>query len=193
MPAKKATTTQPATAQKTTSQKTAAVKKADQSSTTASASKEAAISTMSSAEKIVISDAAPANKPAKATSGASTKTKKPARKPATPRSSASKKTTETASTTRKAGGGQKKVASETKVIAKVDVGFGNSLFIRGEGAELSWEKGILMENASGDEWFWSTKTSADLVFKLLINDEIWCQGDNITLVSGTTSESMPVF
>lgn len=30
----------------------------------------------------------------------------------------------------------------TKIVALIDVGFGNTLYIRGEGPGLSWEKGI---------------------------------------------------
>ena len=79
------------------------------------------------------------------------------------------------------------VSAITIVIAKVDVGYGNSLYIRGEGANLSWEKGILMENAGDDEWSWSTSSVPDqLVFKFLVNDEIWSAGDNFTIVVGET-------
>jgi hypothetical protein len=188
MPANKATT-QPDTTKQVAAQKTAAVKKASEPSTDKTTkSTAAAKSTASATETIVISDPAPAaktKKPAKATATRSTTPKKPVKKPAAPKTS----------TTQKASGGRKKTATtgETRVIAKVDVGFGNSLFIRGEGAELSWEKGILMENISSDEWHWSTKTAGDLVVKFLINDEIWCQGDDLTLASGTTSASTPAF
>jgi hypothetical protein len=86
------------------------------------------------------------------------------------------------------------VSAITIVIAKVDVGYGNSLFIRGEGANLSWEKGILMENAGDDEWSWSTSSVPDrLVFKFLVNDDIWSAGDNFTIVVGETSILTPIF
>jgi len=187
MPAKKATT-QPDTTKQVAAQKTAAVKKVSEPSTDKTTkSTAAAKSTASTTETIVISDPAPAakTKPAKATASGSATPKKSVKKPAAPKTS----------TTQKASGGQKKTATtgETRVIAKVDVGFGNSLFIRGDGAELSWEKGILMENIGSDEWLWSTKITGDLVVKFLINDEIWCQGDDLTLASGTTSASTPAF
>src|SRR5208283_3751628 len=38
------------------------------------------------------------------------------------------------------------------ITAKVDVGFGNSLFIRGDGAGLSWSKGTLLDCVSSDTW-----------------------------------------
>jgi len=92
----------------------------------------------------------------------------------------------------------KKVASKkpltTTIIANVDVGFGNSLFIRGEGAGLSWDKGIELENISPYEWSYSTTAASDEVtFKFLINDEAWADGDNLTVVAGGTSVNSPVF
>jgi hypothetical protein len=72
--------------------------------------------------------------------------------------------------------------SPIKVKALVDVGFGNSLFIRGNGAGLSWEKGQLMENATPSEWIWSQQAAGEEVqFKFLINDEIWSEGEDYSL------------
>ena len=85
-------------------------------------------------------------------------------------------------------------ASVTKIIAKVDLGYGNNLYLRGEGAELSWTKGALMENTATDEWSWTSQTATSpLTFKFLINDEIWSTGDNHTVAPGDTSISTPVF
>lgn len=82
----------------------------------------------------------------------------------------------------------------TTVIARVDVGYGNTLFIRGEGAGLSWTAGVLMETTAGDEWSWSTPAATEaLTFKFLINDEIWSAGDNLTVAAGETSVSTPTF
>ena len=87
-----------------------------------------------------------------------------------------------------------KKASKTTIIANVDVGFGNSLFIRGEGAGLSWSKGTPLENVSPYEWaFSSTKAKGEVTFKLLINDEIWSEGENLTVPTGGTSVSSPSF
>lgn len=82
----------------------------------------------------------------------------------------------------------------TSIIAKVDVGFGNSLFIRGEGAGLSWEKGTVLENLSPYEWQFSTTAANEPVtFKFLINDEAWADGDNLTVAPGECSVNAPVF
>jgi hypothetical protein len=70
----------------------------------------------------------------------------------------------------------------TTIVAKVDVGFGNALFLRGTGPDLSWDKGIEMLNTGSDEWMWTTtKASEDFFAKVLINDVIW-SGDPDTMV-----------
>jgi len=92
-----------------------------------------------------------------------------------------------------AGTAQGKV-EKTSIIARVDVGFGNSLYLRGEGAGLSWDKGVQLDNVSPYEWaFSSTKAKGDVTFKFLINDEIWAEGDDLTVAKGGTSISSPVF
>lgn len=93
---------------------------------------------------------------------------------------------------------KKKAASkklvETSLIARVDVGFGNSLYVRGEGAGLSWEKGTLLENITPYEWaLKTTKAKGPVTFKFLINDELWAEGENITVAAGETSISTPAF
>ena len=73
----------------------------------------------------------------------------------------------------------------TRVIAKINVGWGNSLFIRGEGAELSWEKGIAMQCIGEDEWLWEQFVpKGDVTFKLLINDSQWSTGDDFVVQFG---------
>lgn len=87
-----------------------------------------------------------------------------------------------------------KKVEKTSIIARVDVGFGNSLYIRGEGAGLSWDKGVQLDNASPYEWaFATTKATGDVTFKFLINDEIWAEGDDLSVAKGGTSISSPVF
>ena len=87
-----------------------------------------------------------------------------------------------------------KKALKTSIIARVDVGFGNQLYIRGTGADLSWEKGLPLENVSSYEWaFATTNAKSDVTFKFLINDELWAEGDNVIAAKGATSISSPVF
>lgn len=44
----------------------------------------------------------------------------------------------------------------TRVVIHCDVGFNNNIFIRGNGANLSWDKGIMLLNTRPDEWVWGT-------------------------------------
>jgi hypothetical protein len=83
---------------------------------------------------------------------------------------------------------------KTSIVARVDVGFGNQLYVRGSGAGLSWDKGLPLDNVSSYEWaFASTQAKSDVTFKFLINDEIWAEGENITVAKGGSSISSPVF
>lgn len=81
----------------------------------------------------------------------------------------------------------------TTVIARVDIGWGNQLYIRGEGGGLSWERGQLMD-WSNDAWSWSSSNaSGEVTFKFALNDQHWSEGENLTVPSGGTSISTPVF
>ena len=80
------------------------------------------------------------------------------------------------------------------IEAKIDVGFGNSLFIRGQGADLSWEKGLPLNCADGSTWAWSTKEARDkVVFKLLLNDQTWARGEDVVLEPGKKIQIVPAF
>jgi hypothetical protein len=112
-----------------------------------------------------------------------------------PAKKATKKTARAKTPAKKASSSASKGKVEkTTIIARVDVGFGNSLYLRGEGTGLSWDKGIPLENVGPYEWtFSTTQAKGDLTFKFLINDEMWAEGDNITVAKGGTSISSPVF
>src|ERR1019366_3375560 len=43
-------------------------------------------------------------------------------------------------------------AAGVTITAKVDVGFGNTLFLRGNGAGLNWSKGTPLACVSSDTW-----------------------------------------
>jgi len=89
---------------------------------------------------------------------------------------------------------QPATAKATTVVARCDVGFGNTVFIRGEGKGLSWEVGIPLSNNGRDEWVWtSTEIVVDTPFKLLLNDETWAEGENCIAIPGTTVEITPRF
>ena len=82
----------------------------------------------------------------------------------------------------------------TIVMAQVDVGWGNELFIRGEGANLRWDRGIAMENIEADIWQWCSEClDEDLICKFLINDFTWSAGENIAIRHGQKSVMQPTF
>lgn len=91
----------------------------------------------------------------------------------------------------------KPVASKpvsTTISAKIDVGFGNALFVRGEGPGLSWDKGLAMECVQGDLWRIVLAESARAyTFKFLINDLTWSTGPDFTAASGTSVTLTPEF
>ena len=83
----------------------------------------------------------------------------------------------------------------TVIVAKYDVGFGNKLFIRGEGAGLSWDVGVEMKNVENDVWVWTTNDHKEgqIVCKFLINDDIWSDGENLFIPPGDTHTLFPKF
>lgn len=82
----------------------------------------------------------------------------------------------------------------TRIIAKLDAGWGNSVYIRGNGAGLSWHKGVLMQCVDSDEWLWENKVAKGAVeFKILINDEVWALGDDLSVKAGETITCHPSF
>jgi len=82
----------------------------------------------------------------------------------------------------------------TEVKAKVDVGWGNTLFIRGQGDGLSWDKGRPLLCADSSTWVWSTRhASSSIVFKLLLNDQVWAAGADGVVQAGQSLEVVPTF
>jgi hypothetical protein len=80
------------------------------------------------------------------------------------------------------------------VEAHVDVGFGNALFIRGIGARLGWDAGQPMTCLERAIWVWSAPAaSGPGQFKLLLNDQTWCEGDNMSVEAGGRIRVNPRF
>lgn len=88
----------------------------------------------------------------------------------------------------------KKNHSQSRIVVKSDVGFGNQLYIRGKGAKLSWDKGLPLKNIKNDEWVWETEEPFTICeFKILINDSYFEAGDNHLLDCGATLQYAPTF
>lgn len=88
----------------------------------------------------------------------------------------------------------KKAKVVTTVIAKIDAGFGNEVYIRGNNSGLAWDAGVAMTNKSADEWVWSSDAvTSELEFKVLINDKNWSAGPNGVVFPGATVVFEPAF
>jgi hypothetical protein len=81
----------------------------------------------------------------------------------------------------------------TVIDVKLDVGFGNALFLRGHGGGLTWDHGVPLVCVDGKTWRWSGKVADPLTFKLLINDKIWSAGNDLTVRPGQKLEVKPSF
>jgi hypothetical protein len=79
------------------------------------------------------------------------------------------------------------------IEAKIDVGFGNKLFVRGQGGGLSWERGLPLENVDSKTWRLIVPAQAPVQFKLLINDSVWAQGEDLVAAPGKKIEVTPAF
>jgi len=90
---------------------------------------------------------------------------------------------------------QKGQQQYTKIVVRCNAGFGNNLYLRGEGIpNLSWQQGTPMKNVKSDEWYWETNqyfTKAQ--FKVLFNDKQYEVGDNHWVEYGKTLTFIPYF
>lgn len=86
-----------------------------------------------------------------------------------------------------------KVAS-TVIVAAIDVGFGNALYVRGEGPGLSWDIGLPMVCVADDKWSVELPVAArPVVFKFLLNDTTWCVGSDYVVGPGEHVTLTPEF
>jgi hypothetical protein len=84
--------------------------------------------------------------------------------------------------------------SRVTITAKIDVGFGNSVYVRGDEPALSWEKGLALGSVAGDKWeIVLTGIDRPFQFKFLRNNEEWSAGENYTASPGDTLSITPVF
>jgi len=81
----------------------------------------------------------------------------------------------------------------TTIEAKVDVGFGNAVYLRGQGPGLSWERGVPCECVNRDTWRWTAPAAEKLTVKLLLNDSVWARGADLVISPGDKAEIVPAF
>ncbi len=120
--------------------------------------------------------------------------KKTAKKVSAPQKVAKKAVAAPAKRTSSTKISKKSVAKKTKVVVRFDVGLNNSVYLRGDGPSLSWDKGTLLKNQGNDTWVWeTTKSFRTGEFKVLINDLFFEAGDNRQVKPGEIIEYTPDF
>jgi hypothetical protein len=88
----------------------------------------------------------------------------------------------------------KPTGARVTIVANVDVGFGNSLYVRGDEPFLSWTKGTALGNIAGNKWeIVMTSIDRPFEFKFLLNDSDWSTGANFTASPGDTVTLAPAF
>ena len=84
--------------------------------------------------------------------------------------------------------------ARTRIAVHYDVGFNNTLYLRGQGANLSWDRGVALKNMGADLWVWETDVPfSHCEFKVLINDTQYENGDNHHLNFGGNADFTPSF
>ncbi|MBL9213793.1 MAG: hypothetical protein JNL92_25240 [Opitutaceae bacterium] len=82
----------------------------------------------------------------------------------------------------------------TTISARIDIGFGNTLYLRGEGPGLSWDRGVAMECVADDLWRITLAESARAyTFKFLVNDLSWSVGPDYSVACGASVTLTPEF
>jgi hypothetical protein len=82
----------------------------------------------------------------------------------------------------------------TFITAQIDIGFGNHLYIRGEGPGLSWDHGLAMDCTGNTLWTSTVKNaSAPVIFKVLVNDLTWNTGPDYVVEPGQSITVNPAF
>ncbi len=89
---------------------------------------------------------------------------------------------------------KKKKRQLTRIEVHCNAGFPNNLYVRGEGVDLNWDRGLPLKNVSDELWIWETELPFDSCeFKILLNDRQFEVGENHTLRYGETVHCNPLF
>ncbi len=189
---------------KKTNKPTGAKRAAELSSPAAPPLKNAPInSTIDGKRALALKPTAPASTPAPTAARVSTSAAKvnDARTPA-PQSFAALAVTPPAPAPRALAIQDKKTSAPRPVVsaprpitieAKIDVGYGNTVYLRGQGPGLSWERGVPCECVNGNTWRWTAPAAEKLTFKVLLNDSVWARGGDLVVCPGEKVELVPAF
>lgn len=86
--------------------------------------------------------------------------------------------------------------NKTVIRVHYDVGWGNTMYLRGNTYPLWWDQGRLMRNTASDCWEFEIERipyGDTFEFKPLINDATWSVGNNYTVSGGSTIDIYPSF
>ena len=88
----------------------------------------------------------------------------------------------------------KPAGAKVTITAKIDIGFGNSLYVRGDGAGLSWDRGTPLVCMAADSWTIVLPSVAKAFsFKFVLNDRDWSAGKDYLAGPGDTVTVTPAF
>jgi hypothetical protein len=80
------------------------------------------------------------------------------------------------------------------IAARAELGTGHTLFVRGQGAGLSWVKGTPLCQVDPGTWIWANgRLEETVIFQLLLDDQIWAKGEKQVLQAGERIEIAPDF
>jgi hypothetical protein len=81
-----------------------------------------------------------------------------------------------------------------RIVARADVGWGNSIYVRGDDGGLTWDIGVPMVCLTDDEWIWFyPEDAAPREIKFLRNDTDWALGENYLVSYQETLVFTPQF
>jgi hypothetical protein len=81
----------------------------------------------------------------------------------------------------------------TVITINANIGFGNTLYLRGDGPGLNWDKGVPLDCLSDDKWSLTIEHGKPFIFKVLLNDLVWCAGDDYIAAPGASIDITPDF
>ena len=79
------------------------------------------------------------------------------------------------------------------IEARIDAGFGNTVYLRGKGPGLSWDRGVPCVCVNRNTWRWTAPIAEKVTVKLLLNDSVWAQGADLVVGPGEKVEVVPAF
>ncbi|MCF3652282.1 hypothetical protein [Synoicihabitans lomoniglobus] len=121
--------------------------------------------------------------------------KAPVKKAAAPKKAATvKKVAVKKAVVKKTVAPKQATVSATVISARIDIGFGHALFIRGEGPGLSWDAGTPLNCVADDQWTIAlTGATSPVVFKFLVDDLSWSAGEDYVVEPGSEVSLVPSF